>query len=103
MKPKKYNVHVTGEFSTKSKQRGDRATEKYKGKSTSTYEDGSSTTIKDWQKSTTNNKGKNRTRARSVALIKDSEGKLLSKQVDKGSDKTRVRVTRRGYRTGKYQ
>ena len=94
MRAKKSRVGVNSESSLESRQRGDRSTEKFKSKSTSTYEDGSSTTIKDRQKSTTNNKGKNRVRYRSVASIRDSEGKLLVKNVDKGSGKTRTRSTR---------
>jgi len=100
MRAKKSNVVVSGESSLNTRQKGDRSTEKFKSKSTSTHDDGSTTTTKEKQKSTTNKKGKNRVRSRSVVSIRDSEGRLLAKQVDRGGSKTRTRVTRRGSQAG---
>lgn len=100
MRAKKSNVAVSTESSLNTRQRGERSTEKFKSKSTSAYGDGSTTTVKERQKSTTNKKGKNRVRSRSKVSVRDSEGRLLAKQVDRGDGKTRSRVTRRGSQSG---
>jgi len=100
MRAKKSNVVVSTESSLNESQKRGRSTEKFKRKSTSTYDDGSTVTIKEKQKSTTNKKGKNRVRSRSKVTVRDSEGKLLAKQVDRGNGKTRSRVTKRGRQAG---
>ena len=91
---------------TKSKKRkkGEKTKTVFKDDTTTTdSKTGESTTSKTKQVDKANPRRK-KSKFRTVFKVKDADGKLLVKQVDKsnifGKPKTRVRVTRRGRKAG---
>ena len=95
-----YDAKVNTESSVKQGQSGQGSYETYKSRSTSTYDDGSTASNKSYQKSTTNKRGKEKTKSRVVESARDSKGRLLYKQVDRGGKKTKLRVTKAGEKAG---
>jgi len=102
------NVLVESETSTdtksKKRKKGEKTKTVFKDETTTTDSDtGESTTSKTKQVDKTNPL-KKKSKFRTVFKVKDADGKLLVKQVDRtnifGKPKSRVRVTRRGREAG---